>query len=211
MGLAMDDELIPLVVAVDRTQGELDDWQAGVQSVWVQLRHGLVSSRADAMVVRRGNFYGRDTLPAPFDRMATGTYRDFDVPKAFWDRVALGSTGWRTGNFEISVGADSIIAFVNVKIASTSVVYVDTISPNRSNEKDFLGTLPKHSNNSDRKHEGAAHKVAKLVRNGSSIADGIRQCQGGVIVDGRQEESIARAIRRSYNLMYNKRGLPLRH
>ncbi|RYD75499.1 MAG: hypothetical protein EOP84_18205 [Verrucomicrobiaceae bacterium] len=76
----------------------------------------------------------------------------------------------------------------------------------------FKGKLPPSATNSDRQHEVAAHEAAQVVREARcSLAEAIRRIRYLADPKGRSEDSIDRAIRRSYRLMYDGHGLPIKN
>ncbi len=77
-------------------------------------------------------------------------------------------------------------------------------------EAELKGKLPSNAKETHRKHEEYAHQAAILFRSGaaSSVQDACRQVAPNEPM--RQPDSIIRAIRAAYDLMYDKRGLPIK-
>lgn len=74
------------------------------------------------------------------------------------------------------------------------------------------GTLPASATNSDRQHEVAAHEAAQVVRETRcTLAEAIRRIRHLADPKGRAEDSIDWAIRRSYRLMYDLHGVPIKN
>lgn len=78
-------------------------------------------------------------------------------------------------------------------------------------EADLRGKLPINAKEAHRKHEEYAHQAAILFRAGtaSSVQDACRKVAPDELM--RQPDSIIRAIRAAYDLMYDKRGLPIQN
>lgn len=71
------------------------------------------------------------------------------------------------------------------------------------------GILPAHATPSQRNHEAAAHEAALIVRaRKCSLASAIKDVRDLAVRNNRDDESIDRAIRGAYNLMYDKHGHP---
>ena len=70
------------------------------------------------------------------------------------------------------------------------------------------GALPSCATSSNRRHEKAAHDAVAHVREGKTVAAAIREVIDQVDPKGRTPDSVGRAIREAYNLMYDLRGNP---
>lgn len=72
------------------------------------------------------------------------------------------------------------------------------------------GQLPASASLSSREHEDAAHRVAEIVRQDKgSVSKALVQVREIVAARNRTPESIDRAVREAFNLMYDKRGFPI--
>lgn len=66
------------------------------------------------------------------------------------------------------------------------------------------GVLPPSAKAADRRDENYAHEAARLVRAGSKLSDALRQVAPTDLM--RKDESIQAAIRRTFDLMYDRKG-----
>lgn len=73
------------------------------------------------------------------------------------------------------------------------------------------GRLPRRAAKGDRLNEAAAHEAAKMVRNGLSIQAAAIEVVHMVEAKNRDPASIVRGIRNAFNLMYDKRGKPIKN
>lgn len=153
------------------------------------------------------------------------------VPKVAWSRGTLGEwtsrfsleldlfeTHCPTSGYQrlvlrgLTFARDEFAAFFEIE-GSAAQAFVKSRDGLKGGETalEGQGHLPSHASKSDRQHEAAAHAVAKIVRSTRcSVSEGIRQARGAAPQENRTDESIDRAIRRSYSLMYDRHGLVLR-
>jgi len=159
------------------------------------------------------------------------------IPVEFWRRFQRGDDGasadWDAGDFRLDNVRDSDgtwsgrardVHFDRLDLPSAWLAQAHDQTSPLSGEGQIVadkcdsspdtvkGTLPARATNSDRQHEEAAHAAAQLVREKRCpLAEAIRQVRHLAETKGRQEESIDRAIRRSYQIMYDAHGLPIKN
>ena len=68
------------------------------------------------------------------------------------------------------------------------------------------GTLPARATPGDRRNERAAHDAVAFVRSGMNVSAAIREVMSEVDHKNRNPDSVGRAIREAYNLMYDRHG-----
>ncbi|MFZ1742277.1 MAG: hypothetical protein WAT93_05445 [Pontixanthobacter sp.] len=162
---------------------------------------------------------GRRTQHDP-DSVNDGS--DVVIPVEFWRPFQRGDdralADWDAGDFRLDDVRDSDctwsgrvrdVHFDRLELPSAwlSKAHDQTAAPDA-----LKGTLPASATNSDRQHEAAAHAAAEFVRDTRcSLAAALRQVRHLVEENNRNEESIDRAIRRSYRLMYDRGGFPVKN
>ncbi|MFN3847508.1 MAG: hypothetical protein ACK4RZ_17055 [Paracoccaceae bacterium] len=147
---------------------------------------------------------------------------DVVIPVEFWRPFQRGEEGvsadWDAGDFRLDDVRDSDgtwsgrvrdVHFDRLDLPSAWLAQAhDPVPPLDA----LRGTLPASATNSDRQHEESAHAAAQLVREmRCRLAAAIRQVRHLADPKGRSEDSIDRAIRRSYRLMYDGHGLPIKN
>lgn len=159
------------------------------------------------------------------------------VPYEFWrpfHRNDEGATSdWDAGDFHIDNVGDSDgawsgrvrdVHFDRLDLPATWLAQTDVHTPLVGGERQVFaeignssldtleGSLPAIATDSDRQNEAAAHAAAEIVRyKRCPLAEAIRQVRHLVEVKNRDDESIDRAIRRSYRLMYDRHGVPIKN
>lgn len=147
---------------------------------------------------------------------------DVVIPVEFWRPFQRGDdralADWDAGDFRLDDVRDSDgiwsgrvrdVHFDRLELPSAwlSDAHDQTFAP------DVLkGTLPASATNSDRQHEVAAHAAAEVVRETRcSLAKAIRRIRHLADPKGRAEDSIDRAIRQTYQLMYDRHGFAIKN
>lgn len=162
---------------------------------------------------------GRRTKHQP-DLVNDGS--DVVIPIEFWRPFQRGDdrvlADWDAGDFRLDDVRDSDGTWSgrvrDVHLDRLELPSAWLAEPHdQTSEPDALkGTLPASATNSDRLHEVAAHAAAEVVRETRcSLAKAIRQIRHLADPKPRAEDSIDRAIRRSYRLMYDGHGFPIKN
>jgi len=159
------------------------------------------------------------------------------IPVEFWRPFYRGDEGavadWDTGDFRLAnvcnsegiwSGRARDVHFDQFDLPAAWLAQADVLTPTFGRKEQgseeaedtspdaFRGSLPSIATNSDRRNEAAAHAAAEVVRdNRCRLAEAIRQVRHMVEEDNRDQESIDRAIRRSYRLMYDPHGFPIKN
>lgn len=144
------------------------------------------------------------------------------IPVEFWRPFQRGDdralTDWDAGDFRLDDVRDSggtwlgwvrDVHFDRLDLPTAWFAQAhDQVPPPDA----LKGTLPATATNSDRQHEVAAHEAAQVMREARCrLAEAIRRIRHLADPKGRSEDSIDRAIRRSYRLMYDAHGLPIKN
>jgi len=162
---------------------------------------------------------GRRTKHQP-DLVNDGS--DVVIPVEFWRPFQRGDdralADWDAGDFRLDDVRDSDgtwsgrvrdVHFDRLELPTAwlSKAHDQTAAPDA-----LKGTLPASATNSDRQHEVAAHEAAQVVRETRcTLAEAIRRIRHLADPKGRAEDSIDWAIRRSYRLMYDLHGVPIKN
>ena len=140
----------------------------------------------------------------------------FRVPKGYWHRdgFTFHDVIERVGFADQYWDSEPFLDAPPDLEGQPFVVWSEDLSQWRSEvaKEDLFrrGTLPSRSTKSHRDHESAAHNVARLLQSKTcrSVAAGIQLSLDCVDGNNRTDDSIARAIRNAYDLMYDLRGDP---
>ena len=150
----------------------------------------------------------------PFQRGADGAGSDWGAGDFYLDNVCEAGGKWSGRVRDVHFNRiDLPASWLSPSQPSRSEVKEQVPEGCRRTPSDFgKGTLPSCATNSDRVHEAAAHAAAKIVRvSRCSRAKAIGQVRGAVDAKGRHTDSIDRAIRKAYGLMYEAHGYPIKN
>lgn len=142
---------------------------------------------------------------------------DVVIPVEFWRPFQRGDdralADWDAGDFSLDDVCDSDgtwsgrvrdVHFDRLELPSAWLVQAHDQT---SGSVALKGSLPLSATDSDRQHEAA--QVVREAR--CTLAEAIRRIRHLADPKGRSEDSIDRAIRRSYRLMYDRHGLPIKN
>ncbi|WP_415178254.1 hypothetical protein [Parasphingorhabdus sp.] len=150
----------------------------------------------------------------PFQRCDAGAASDWDAGDFRIDNVCDSDGAWSGRVRDVHFDRIDLPASWLAQVQpSLSKVEGQVSEESRDSPSDTVkSTLPSFATKSDRLHEAAAHEAAKFVRETRCPrAEAIRQVRKLVEAKGRQKDSIDRAIRKSYELMYDAHGLPIQN
>lgn len=148
-----------------------------------------------------------------------------EILPGFWHYIRLGSNSsanWQAGVFRarliyeldewnehpehtwdmqgVSFHAKDIAKQVELAKGGPSCVAID----------DPRGVLPSHAQPNDRKHEEAAHQAARIVREEKvKLSEALRRVSADHPDENRAPESVQRATRQAFGLMYHPDGTPI--
>lgn len=144
------------------------------------------------------------------------------IPVEFWLPFQRGDGGasadWSVGDFKLAACGDPEGAWsgwardVHFDSIDLPAVWSAVVDDGEAATDAAKGILPARATQSDREHEDAAHAAAEIVRTARcSLEQALAKVRHLVEEKNRQEASINRAIRRSYRLMYDPHGLPIKN
>ena len=152
-----------------------------------------------------------------------GDHRFYRVPLEHWNRpnpFLEGEPGdqlfcWGSSNVPVKFHDRPLLFFLNeVEDWEADGAGDNQTAPDQDwVSKEMRGDLPPSAKPNDRQFEEAAHSAAQIVREHKLLpAAAFRQVRSNseVMPDtkNREPESILRAIRKAYDLMYDRSGMP---
>lgn len=198
-----------------------DEWVTGAAAVAMLRDVGVVDLRVLGVWAGDGLLGARAKVEYVAGTIETDTPTSRAIPRYFWGELRANTVmaDWAAGVFETTTDIDTEeegwreaswrISGVEFKTADLQKCLEIGSITQGSARSDRRGTLPASAKANDQKYEVAAHEAAEIVRTEgvppSKAFKRLADQHGDAAI---QPDSVERAMRHAYDLMYDKKGNP---
>jgi len=144
------------------------------------------------------------------DTLVTGKFIPIqsprDTPNYYYARLFIKLIDWSAWLSKILIMRYGVQISELLAPPSAPIIQSQGEASSTKNE-DLKASLPNNARPNNKRHEEYAHSAAELVRTGVRLSEAIRQVAPNDPM--RTEASVQHAIRRTFDLMYDNRGIPL--
>lgn len=191
-------------------------WITGANAVARLKGAGITDPEVLGVWAHEGWLTARAKVERVAGRVEADTPAHNAIPRWFWGHLRSDpvKAEWGAGVFETTAEHDGEFGMQPASWRMTGVEFnaaeLDKLLENETTPRDAAqrGVLPTSAKPNDRKYEQAAHEAAGIVRDeGVAPSEAFRRA---LEISGRGEAptSPERALRRTYDLMYDNKGKP---